>query len=71
MATEFEDGTWQSDETEVTPGRPRLFDEDMETISFRLPQSRIHAVDVVAKRQGISKSEFLRRAIDAALVSAG
>ena len=68
MAREYEEGTW-SGHGEVTPGRPRLFDEDMETVSFRLPKSRIAAVEALTKRTGESKSEFFREAIDRALLA--
>ena len=66
-AEEYEDGTW-SGHGEVAMGRPRLYDEDMGTVSFRLPCSRIRAVEAAAKRQGESKSDFFRRAIDRELL---
>ncbi|WP_417353461.1 ribbon-helix-helix protein, CopG family [Gordonibacter pamelaeae] len=66
-AEEYEDETW-SGHGEVTMGRPRLYDEDMGTVSFRLPCSRIRAVEAAAKRQGESKSDFFRRAIDRELL---
>ena len=68
MAKEYEDGTWEG-HGEVTKGRPRLYDEDMETVSFRLPRSRIAAIEATAQRCGISKSEFYRRAIDRELLA--
>ena len=64
LAQEFEAGTWEGAGEEVTLGRPKLFDEDMETVSFRLPLTRIHAVAAVTKRFGLTKSEFFRQAID-------
>lgn len=66
-AEDYEDGTW-SGHGEVAMGRPRLYDEDMGTVSFRLPCSRIRAVEAAAKRQGESKSDFFRRAIDRELL---
>ena len=66
-AEEYEYGTW-SGHGEVAMGRPRLYDEDMGTVSFRLPCSRIRAVEAAAKRQGESKSDFFRRAIDRELL---
>ena len=56
-AEEYEDGTW-SGHGEVAMG----------TVSFRLPCSRIRAVEAAAKRQGESKSDFFRRAIDRELL---
>lgn len=69
MAKEYEEGTW-SGLGEVTMGRPKIYDEDLETVSFRLPKSRIAAVEAVAKKRGMSKSEFYRRAIDRELLLA-
>ena len=68
MAREYEEGTW-SGHGEISPGRPRLYDEDMETVSFRLPRSRIEAIEALAKRTGESKSAFFREAIDQALLA--
>lgn len=69
MAEEYEAGTWGGI-GEITTGRPKLYDEDLETVSFRLPKSRIAAVEAVAKRRGESKSDFYRKAVDRALLLA-
>lgn len=66
MAEEYENGTWTG-HGEIMMGRPKLYDEDMETVSFRLPRSRIIAVEAAAKRRGETKSDFFRKAIDQAL----
>ena len=68
MAVEYEAGTWTEPVGKASPGRPMLYEEDMETVSFRLPRSRVDAVEAAAKRRGISKSEFYRRAIDRELL---
>lgn len=68
MAEEYENGSW-SGHGKVALGRPRIYDEDMETVSFRIPKSRIAAVEAVAKRRGETKSEFFREAIDMALLA--
>ena len=68
MAAEYEQGTW-SGHGEITPGRPKIYDEDMETVSFRLPKSRIVAIDALTKRTGESKSQFFRDAVDNALLA--
>ncbi|HIY82590.1 toxin-antitoxin system antitoxin subunit [Rubneribacter sp.] len=68
MAKEYEDGTWEGC-GEPTMGRPKLYDEDLETVSFRLARSRIAAVDAATRRAGISKSEFYRRAVDRELAA--
>jgi hypothetical protein len=69
MAKEYEQGTW-SGHGSVTLGPPRLFDEDMPAVTFRLTKSRIDAIDEVAAQRGITRSEFFREAIDAALAAA-
>ena len=68
MAREYEEGTW-SGHGKVSAGRPRIYDEDMETVSFRLPKSRIIAIARIAEQRGESKSDFFREAIDAALLA--
>ena len=68
MAVEYEAGTWTEPVGKASPGRPKLYEEDMEMVSFRLPRSRVDAVEAAAKRRGISKSEFYRRAIDRELL---
>ena len=68
MAVEYEAGTWTEPVGNASPGRPKLYEEDMETVSFRLPRSRVDAVEAAAKRRGISKSESYRRAIDRELL---
>ena len=68
MAEEYEEGSW-SGAGPTSPGRPRIYDEDMETVSFRLPKSRIAAIEAFTKRSGQSKSQFFRDAIDRALLA--
>jgi hypothetical protein len=56
--------------TQTGSGRPRLYEDDeLETISFRLPKSRILAIDTTIKSKGESRSEFLRNAVDKALAT--
>ncbi|WP_221620271.1 ribbon-helix-helix protein, CopG family [Arachnia propionica] len=67
IAAQHEAGTWPGHTSTPIPGRPRLHDEEFETISFRLGASRIRAVDDAADRLGESRSQFLRRAVGQAL----
>ena len=67
MAEEYENGTWKGRVGPVAPGRPTVFNEELETISFRIPKSRVQEIDNRAKACGESRSQFLRRAIDQAL----
>lgn len=64
MAKEYEAGTWEGPLGEVVMGRPRLFDEELETVSFRLPKSRVDALEAAAKRRGETKSDLFREAVD-------
>lgn len=70
MAAEYEEGTW-SGHGKVRAGRPRVYNEEMETISFRIPKSRLAAIERVAGERGESRSEFLREAVDSALLACG
>ncbi|ROT86225.1 ribbon-helix-helix protein, CopG family [Bifidobacterium mongoliense] len=67
MAEEYEQGTWKGRVGAIRPGRPRVFDEELETISFRIPKSRVKEIDRNARERGESRSQFLRRTIDQAL----
>lgn len=49
-------------------GKPRLCDEELVTVTVKIPQSRIAAMERVQREQGITRSEFVRRAIDHELV---
>ena len=67
LAADYESGDWKGRLGPVVQGRPRLYEEEMRTISFRMPASRLQAIDAHAERNGKSRSEFLRQAIDDAL----
>lgn len=56
------------DASKIMEGRP-LEQEPMETISLKIPRSRVRAVNRLAKEAGMSRSEFVRRAIDNELVA--
>lgn len=68
MAAEYESGDW-SGVGKVSPGRPRAYGEEMATVSFRIPRSRVVAIEEVARKRGETKSDFFRNAIDQMLVS--
>lgn len=71
-AAEYEDGSWNPESFgKPTPGRPRLYDEDMETVTLRLPRSRIAAIEAAASKLGESRSQFMRDAIDQRLLMVG
>lgn len=69
MAAEWEGGEWEGHLENVVVGLPRQDADDLATVSFRLPRSRVAAVEAATKSHGISKSEFYRRAVDRELAS--
>ena len=69
LAADYESGDWKGRLGPVVQGRPRLYEEEMRTVSFRIPASRLQAIDAHAERNGKSRSEFLRQAIDDALLA--
>lgn len=71
-ASEYENATWnQKSFGKASPGRPRLYDEDMETVTLRMPRSKILAVEAVAERLGQTRSQFMRDAIDEHILEVG
>jgi transposase len=68
-AREYEDEAWNpASFGKPSPGRPRVYDEDMETVTLRMPHSRILAVEAAASRLGETRSQFMRDAIDQRLL---
>ena len=51
----------------ASPGRPRLSDEDLVTIAFKVPRSHRDALDRRAEAQGETRSQFMREALERAL----
>lgn len=69
-ADEYENADWsQMRFGEVIKGRPKISDEPLDSITVRIPHSRIVAMSRVQKERGITKSEFVRDAIDNELMS--
>lgn len=67
-AEEYERGTWDASTLGKTRrGRPSLAFEDVKPVTFRLPASQIRAMDECAEKRGITRSEFLRDAVELAL----
>jgi hypothetical protein len=53
----------------AAPGRPRLSEEDTQIVALRLPVSIVRALDVKAKEQGETRSQLMRDAVLANLMS--
>lgn len=70
MAAEWESGAWEGHVENVVVGVPKeAADDEMTVVSFRMPKTRVDAVDAAAARLGVSKSEFYRRAVDRELAA--
>jgi len=58
-AEPFENGEWPEEKT-VRIGRPRLADEEVRPVTFKMSVSEIKAIDALVKRTGRSRSQVLR-----------
>lgn len=64
----FENGDWEGFEfSKPIVGIP-VVKEKMAMVSAPVPESRIMAMQRVAKKRGISRAEFIRQAIDRELL---
>jgi len=70
MAKKYEDGTWGGKLGKLVVGRPSLADEEVKSVSFRLPVSKIAVIDARAEAKGKTRSEFIRETIESELVKA-
>ncbi|MDR1185301.1 MAG: hypothetical protein LBK67_10980 [Coriobacteriales bacterium] len=65
LATAYESGDWPGVATgEIVMGRPRLAKEELRTVTFKLPVSKIVALDKKAKSCSATRSDALREAVD-------
>lgn len=69
MAKEYEEGTWSGNPSLTQRGRPRLYDDDMVTVSFRLSPAVQQAMVAASERLGISRSQFFRNAVEHELMA--
>ena len=66
-AKAFESGNWPEGKT-TRMGRPPFSeDEELESITFRMPRSRVRAIEAITSQSGETRSDFLRAAVDRAL----
>ena len=69
-ADEYESADWSHMRFgEIINGRPRMADEPLDSITVKVPHSRVVAMKRVQEETGITKSEFVRRAIDNELMA--
>ena len=45
-------------------GRPHKFDDELQHFSFRIPRYKLELLDMKAKAQGVSRSDYVRYLID-------
>lgn len=69
LAAPFEEGRWPEGRT-VLIGRPRLAEEEVRPVTFKLPVSQIAALDRLAEKAGCTRSEALREAVRRELAAA-
>lgn len=66
-AEQYEAGTWEGHLVNIRIGRPPICDEELGTVTFKAPKSRIAAMERKASEEGVSKSQFMREAMEAAI----
>lgn len=69
MAHEWESGEWEGHLENVVVGLPDPDEDVLTTVSFRMPTSRLAAIENAVRKAGITKSEFYRRAVDRELAA--
>ena len=69
LAEKWESDTWEGRLTQVIVGRPRIMGEELVNVTFRIPKSRLSIIEAIAKSKGETRSEYLREAIDKALIA--
>lgn len=70
LANMFERGEWPEGETRVLRGRPLMFDEELQPITFKEPKRKVQAIDRRADQLGMSRSSYLRHLVDRDLATA-
>lgn len=69
-AKEYESSDWSHMRFgKIASGRPKIADEPLDSITVKIPHSRIVAMKRIQQETGMTKSEFVRRAIDNELIS--
>ncbi len=69
-AEEYENADWSGMRFgKAVDGTPDIAEEPFDSITVKLPRSRVVAMKKIQKESGITKSDFVRRAIDNELVS--
>lgn len=68
-AEQYEKGTWEGGLVNLRLGRPTLSNEELGYVTFKAPKSRIAAMEQAARERGMSKSQFMRAAMESAITA--
>lgn len=69
-ADEYEGADWSHMRFgAIVNGRPKVAEEPLDSITIRVPHSRVVAMKKIQQESGMTKSDFVRRAIDNELMS--
>jgi hypothetical protein len=70
IAEMFERREWPKGKTEIVRGRPLLFDEELQSVTFKVPVRKVIAMDQKAATLDMSRSDYLRSLLDNDLATA-
>ena len=69
IAAAFERGEWPGIESRIAQGRPLKFNEELQSVTFKVPVRKLAAIDQRAAERGISRSDYLRNLLDRDIVA--
>lgn len=67
LAEQYESGNWPEGRT-VLLGRPRISDEELVSVTIKLPKTQLEAIDCSAKNEGKSRSAYMRNLLRIAMM---
>ena len=67
LAEQYESGNWPEGHT-VLLGRPRISDEDLVSVTIKLPKTQLEAIDNGATQEGKSRSAYMRKLLKLAMM---
>lgn len=66
-AEKWERGEWEGTSDPMRVTLPERGPDDLVVVSFRLPRSRVRAIEAATERTGVSESGFYRLTVDCEL----
>jgi hypothetical protein len=64
IAEAFERGEWPGTESQIIRGRPLMFGEELQSVTFKASARKVAALDQKAATFDMSRSDYLRRLLD-------